>query len=131
MINQILSKLGLGDSSLKSEAETRRRHMRRSGVRTDVIVGNHTFGVRDWSQSGVFFDIVPDVPLAVGDKVQVTMRFRLPHETVDIQQMARVVRAANRGIAAEFSPLTAEIRRKFDRVIDGFNTQSFLESQVA
>ncbi|MBI1214785.1 MAG: hypothetical protein GC185_03075 [Alphaproteobacteria bacterium] len=131
MINQILSKLGLGDSTLAQSAETRRRHVRRSGVRADVIVGGQTFGVRDWSQGGVFFDVVPDARLVVGDKVQVTMRFRLPHETIDIQQAARVIRAANRGMAAEFAPLSPEARKKFDRVIDGYHAQSFLESQVA
>lgn len=131
MINEILSKLGLGDASLTQEAEARRKHVRRNGMRADVVVGNTTYGVRDWSQGGVFFDVAPDARLVVGDKVNVTLRFRLPHETVNIQQMARVVRAANHGIAAEFTPLSPEARRKFDRVIDGYHTQSFLESQVA
>lgn len=131
MINEILNKLGLGDASLPEKSEVRRRHVRRGGVRAEVTVGNSTYGVRDWSQGGVFFDVAPDARLVVGDKVNVTLRFRLPHETVSIEQAARIVRAANHGLAAEFPPLSSENRKQFDRVIDGYNTQSFLESQVA
>ena len=131
MIDAILRKLGLGDDSFNTEADARRKHIRHPGMQADVMVSDRSYGVRDWSLGGIFFETLPDARMVVGDQVQFTLRFRLPHETVSIVQPGRVVRAAKRGIAAEFTPLSPEIRRRFDKVIDGFNAQSFLESQVA
>jgi hypothetical protein len=131
MINRILAKLGLGDGSLYQEIETRRKHIRHEGLLADVVVQDRTFGVKDWSMGGFCFETLPDPHMVVGDKVQFTLRFKLPHETVIIRQAGRIVRAARRGIAAEFMPLSPEARRKFTRVIDSLHAKSFLESQVA
>ena len=131
MINKILSKLGLGDGSLYQEVDTRRKHLRHGGLQAEVVVQDRAFGVKDWSLGGVCFETLPDPHMVVGDKVQFTLRFRLPHETVIIKQAGRIVRAARRGIAAEFMPLSPETRRKFARVIDGLHAAQFVESQVA
>src|SRR5262249_31443769 len=131
MINKILAKLGLGDGSLYQEIDTRRKHMRHDGVLADVVVQDRSFSVKDWSLGGFCFETLPDPHMVVGDKVQFTLRFRLPHETVIIRQAGRIVRAAKRGIAAEFMPLSPDVRRKFHRVIDTLHAKNFLESQVA
>jgi hypothetical protein len=131
MINSILAKLGLGDGSLNQEIDTRRKHMRHEGFQAEVQVQDQVYGLKDWSMGGICFETQPDPRMVVGDKVQFTIKFRLPHETVIIKQVGRVVRAARRGIAAEFMPLSPEARRKFARVVDGLNAASFLESQVA
>lgn len=131
MINQILAKLGLGDGTLYQPVDTRRKHMRHGGVQAEVQVQDRSYGVKDWSLGGVCFETQPDPLLVVGDKVQFTLKFRLPHETVLIRQAGRIVRAAKRGIAAEFMPLSPEARRKFERVIDSLHAKNFLESQVA
>ena len=131
MINKILSKLGLGDGSLYQDLDTRRKHLRHGGIQAEVVVQDRSFGVKDWSMGGVCFETLPDPHMVVGDKIQFTLRFRLPHETVIIKQAGRIVRAAKRGIAAEFMPLSPEARRKFARVLDGLHATQFLESQVA
>lgn len=131
MIELILSTLGLSDSSFNSAGDTRRKHQRHPGHQTEIDVAGRVYSVRDWSLGGIFFDTPPDSRMVLGDKVNFDLRFRLPHETITIQHTAKVVRSATRGIAAEFMPLAPDVRRKFDRVIDWFHTQSFLESQVA
>jgi hypothetical protein len=70
--------------------------------------------------------------MALGAEVQMTIKFYFPHETITVEQAARVVRIAKRGIsAARFAVVPAGNRRQFERVIDNFYTQEFFESQVA
>lgn len=132
IIETILQKLGLGDGSLnKEDAQARRRHVRHPALQAEVVVADRSFHLKDWSMGGFFFDPPPGTSLVVGDRVQFQLRFRLPNETVSIQQSGRVVRAVRRGIGAEFTPLSAETRRKFERVLDSFHAQSFSASQRA
>lgn len=133
MIDRILNALGLGDSAFKKnlEAHMRRKYIRHPGLQAEVVVADRAYGVRDWSTGGIYFEALPDSRLTVGDKVQFMLRFRLPHETVNIVQTGRIVRSVRRGLAAEFLPLSPDTRRKFARVLDGFNAQRFLESQLA
>lgn len=131
MLDQILSKLGLGGNVTVSE-QTRRKFIRYPGQQAEVSLAGRVYGVRDWSVGGLLFEANADNSLVVGDHIMVDLKFRMPHETVTIRQKAKVVRAAKRGVAAQFIGNTDNtVRRLFDRVIDGYNTQSFLESQVA
>ena len=131
MINQILSKRGIGDGSFNLEPDSRRKYIRHNGMRAEIEMADRTYSVRDWSLGGVSFDTQPDARLVEGDRVNVTVRFRFAHETFAISQQIRVVRAAGRVIAGEFAPLSNDDRKQFDRVMDSYNAQSFLESQVA
>jgi hypothetical protein len=131
MIGKILQTLGIGDGSLNQEGEPRRRHIRHPGLQAEVEVADRAYSVRDWSLGGVFFETVPDARLAAGDEINMTVRFRFPHETISISHLGRIVRSAKRGIAAEFLPLNGMTRREFQRVLDTFNAQGFVESQVA
>lgn len=130
MLETLLDKLGLSDLSARQPIISRRRHVRHEGVHAEVVVADKIYSVRDWSMGGLFFETPPDSRITTGDQLRFNLRFRLPHETIDIPQSARVVRSVRRGIAAEFAPMTAENRRQFQRVIDGYQAQSFLESQT-
>lgn len=131
IISQILRKLGIGDGSFNREEASRRRHIRHEGIQAEVVVAERAFGLKDWSLGGLCFLPPPDTPIVTGDRIQFTLRFRLPHETVNIVQTGKVVRALKRGIAAEFLPLSPEAKRKFERVLDGVHAQGFLSSQTA
>jgi hypothetical protein len=61
----------------------------------------------------------------------VTLRFRFPHETVAVEREVRVVRAAGRGVAAEFGPLSNDDRKQFDRILDNYHAENFAASQLA
>ena len=131
MLNQLLTKLGLGDGTFNADVDTRRKYIRHQGLQAEVELADATFSVRDWSMGGVCFDTLPDARLVEGDKMNITLRFRFPHEVISIRQQARVVRAGKRGVAASFTPLNGDERKKFERVLDSYYAQNFLESQVA
>lgn len=133
MFNRVLSLFGVRNlTSQGDETSTRRKHVRHEAVHAEVVVGDHSYNIRDWGMGGVFFETTPEVKLNAGDKIPAILRFRFPHETIVIQHPARVIRTARRGgTAAEFAPLPAQVRRQFQRVLDNLHTQRFLESQIA
>jgi len=134
MIDGILSLFGLRRKN-KTDNDTqnagRRRHMRHPAFHAEVVIGDRSYNICDWGMGGVFFETAPDARLTTGDKIPTILKFRFLHETIVIQQQARVIRTARRGIAAEFTPLPATSRRQFERVQDNLHTQTFLESQIA
>jgi len=133
MIHRLLNILGLGDGSLNGTAEWRRRHVRhdirKAGVEAEVEINGRSYSIRDWSMGGLCFDTEAEPQL--GQKLDMQIRFRLPHETITIRQNGRVVRAMQRGVATEFAPLAPEMRRRFRKVVDGIHALEFVESQVA
>ena len=129
MMNKILTTLGLGDISLNAENTARRRSARFEGQQAEILVGNARYSVRDWSMSGLSFDTLPDSRLVVGDRVNFTLLFRFPHDTVTVQQAGRVVRTSGRGVAVEFLPSAPDSRRVMERVLDGFHARDFMQSQ--
>lgn len=131
MINQILSRLGLGDNSLNVQISTRRRHVRYTGMQAEVVVGERAYSIRDWSLGGVLFETQPDSRIIVGDKIRFALKFRFPHDVITVMQEARVVRTTRQGVAAEFVQPSPDMRRELERVLDNYHAQSFLESQVA
>ena len=130
MIGKMLEVLGLNDEETVQEISSRRRHHRQPGAGSVVVVGENAFPVEDWSQTGVLIDARNNAGLAIGDTFAFTLKFKLPHDTVTIRHQGRVVRTSRQGIAAEFMPLTTAVRREFGRVIDGFYSQNFSESQA-
>lgn len=125
--------------------ETRRKEVRREGMQVDVALGRRSYAVHDWSRSGISFE-TPDYAasagvayyedhkppqLRAGEMVKLTLRFHLLQGTVEIPVDARITRVDGRGTVAQLFPLSRTASRKFDGVIDSFNAQRFLESQLA
>ena len=135
MIHQILNILGLGDGSMNGASEWRRRHIRHNtreiGVQADVEIAGRTYKIRDWSMGGLSFETPANAPATIGAEVDMDIHVRLADETITISQAAgRMVRDLGRGMATEFSDLTPEMRRRFEKVLDMIHTQRFLESQL-
>ena len=131
MLNALLNTLGLGDGSNNVDTDPRRKYIRFEGVPAEIELNQQSLTVRDWSPGGMFFDNAPGLELREGDKLAVTLRFRFPHETVSLQQQIRVVRTARRGVAVEFGPQSQDDRKQINRVIDNYNAENFLASQLA
>lgn len=129
IIEKMLGVLGLNDDQAPQTASTRRRRQRQPGQGSLLVVGETTFPIEDWSQDGVLIGANNSVGLAIGDTFNFTLKFKLPHDTIAIKHQGRVVRTSRQGIAAEFSPMTAAVKREFGRVMDGFYSQNFVESQ--
>jgi hypothetical protein len=130
-VRNLLAFFHLSGKDWQTDADFRRKYIRHSGVRAEVMVGTRAYSLRDWSLGGVSFETEPDARLMVGDKVQLVLRFRFPHKTVTIQQQAHVVRSVRSGVAARFAPLTGAVRREFDRVLDGLHAEKFMLSQAS
>ena len=131
MLNALFVKLGLGDGSLNADINSRRKHIRYGAVQADVEVAGKAYSVRDWSVGGFSFETLPDARLLAGDRVNFTLHFRFPHDTISVAQQGRVLRTGRKGIAAEFLGISPEARREFDLVIDGIHAQDFLQSQAS
>ena len=130
MIQTILSALGIREDS-DFVARTKRRFVRRKGNEKSVIeVNGKSFEVTDWSEGGAYFE-GSDVPLALGQELDFTLKFRLRHGMVDVRHKGRIVRSAMKGVAVQFDPLNRDIKRQLDRVVDGMISENFMASQVA
>jgi hypothetical protein len=133
MIDRLLNILGLGDGSMNGAAEWRRKHIRHDvrkiSIQAEVQIDGRAYSIRDWSMGGLCFDA--DTDAKVGQNVDMQISFRLPHETITIRQPGRVVRAMSRAVATEFAPLAPDMRRRFQKVLDGIHAMSFVESQAA
>jgi hypothetical protein len=126
MIKKIISNFVPGEAI--ETTETRRRHTRTDDNFSTVVVDSNEYPVRDWSQGGVFFMAV-NRNLNLGDKVNLTLRFELPHQTVEFSHSGTIIRTTFDGYAVQLAPLTREIREKFARVMDSIVSMGFDETQ--
>lgn len=69
-------------------------------------------------------------PIAVGEDMDIEMKFHLRDQLVAIKHRGTVIRKSNDSVSFKFKPLTADIRRVFQNVIDDFNAREFAGSQV-
>ena len=132
MFDNVLSFFGLGNGLPSGQGDFRRKHIRYPGLNAEVVIGRNTYPVQDWDLNGIAFGTTPDNYLNVGTNVKMTIRFTLPHETIVIDQEACIFRIAQRGVSvAMYTSMQPNARHQFDRVLDSFYAQKFLESQVA
>jgi hypothetical protein len=133
MIRCLLTILSLGDGSLNGSTEWRRRHVRhdacKARIEAEVETNGRSYSLRDWSMGGLCCDAEAAPPL--GQKLDMQIRFRLPHETVTIRHSGYVVRVLSGGMAIEFAPPAPETRRRLWKVIDDIHVLEFMQSQVA
>ncbi|MFN3700104.1 MAG: PilZ domain-containing protein [Alphaproteobacteria bacterium] len=107
-----------------------RRHERRKSDKCVSLINGKMLPVVDWSFGGA--QIACDERIyALGDTLDVALKFQLRDDIVDIQHKARIVRKNRSRIAVEFEPLTREIRERFQSVIDDYITREFADSQMA
>jgi hypothetical protein len=132
LLNNILSFFGLENGSLPAHEDFRRKRVRYPGAQAEAVIGKNTYAIRDWDLSGLSFETNPDTCLDAGTEVKMTVKFRFPHEMIAIEQKARILRNARRGVSAvTFTSMPAETRGKFLRALHNIYTRNFLESQVA
>jgi hypothetical protein len=125
-------------SVLKRETErsgeldvvARRRYARRNVDRCVAVVGDKMYPVEDWSLGGV--KIQGDGRLFTDEQqIDLTMKFKLRDEVIDIPHRGRVVRKTKENIAFEFLPLPVKMRGLFQQVVDDYVTRQFADSQMA
>ena len=108
---------------------SRRRYTRRSCDTCVAVINGKTYPMEDWSLGGLM--IYGDGrPFAVSGEQSVLLKFKLHDKIVEINHKAKVVRKSLNNIAFEFEPLTAQIRKYFQNVVDDFVVQEFADSQL-
>lgn len=133
MLDKLMSALGLSSAAaVTSEAEdysARRTFQRRQNDKCVSIVNGKTLPVLDWSPGGV--RVFADTrTVSIGEEVDVTLKFQIQNQMVDINHRAQIVRKARDSFAVQFLPLTADIRTTFNQIIDNFNAADFAASQA-
>lgn len=127
MFDKFLGSL-LGTGS-KADARNNREHDRRAGDQCVSIVGGKMYPVRNWSAGGLL--IAGDERMfGVDEELDVTLKFKLRDEVLDISHKARIVRKGYGNVALQFAPLSAAVQAGFQKVMDDVLAQSFGESQL-
>lgn len=90
-------------------------------------VEGQNYPVEDWGMGGlkIFGDFRVN---QVGQQLSVVMKFRLHDEILKIPHAANIIRKTEDGVALQFEPLTRDVRTKFQKVIDDYNTREFAGS---
>lgn len=109
--------------------ETQRRHPRRANDRCVVVVQGQTFPVENWSFGGVLLN-ADERLFGLHQSVNVILKFKLRNTIIDIEHRAAIVRKTSGRIALQFEPLTKNIRRSFQQVVDDAVASEFATSQI-
>lgn len=127
MLANILSSFKGGtDSKTKP---SRRRHSRRSCDKCVTIIDGKMYPVIDWSIGGLQISGDERV-FGVKQEVDVTMKFQLRDDILEIPHKANVVRKNKGRVAFQFAPLSKETRAKLQSVVDDYIAREFVESQM-
>ena len=128
MFESILAKFKSEPASTADDAK-RRRHDRRNVDHCVGVIEGKTYPVENWSPGGVL--IYGDSrPFALNDELDVTIKFRLRNDVIDVPHKAKVVRKSHDKVAFEFHPLTQQIKKNFQAVVDDFVAAEFANSQL-
>ena len=71
-----------------------------------------------------------DRMFGVSEEHDVTIKFKLRDEVMDVTHKAKIIRKSSGGIAMQFLPLTSAVQGAFQRVVDDILAQNFSESQL-
>lgn len=121
-------------SSLKADASndrqnSKRRHPRRNVDRCAAVICGRTFPVENWSLGGILLQ-ADERLFGKEQELDLTIKFKLRNNIVDIQHRGIVVRKSNGKVAIRFEPLSQAISRQFQQVIDDYVARSFADSQA-
>ncbi len=116
------------ESPPPNDGASRRLYTRRSVDKCVSIVNGKTYPVENWSLGGVLL-YADSKTFANDEEVQITMKFKLRESIMDITHKARVIRKSMYHVALEFAPLSQQIHRGFQNVVDDYVSQEFVNSQ--
>jgi hypothetical protein len=120
----------LGQSAIDHSMKSKRASERRDCDHCVSVIDGKTYPVKNWSKGGlqIFGD---STTFAVNDEVSVTLKFKLRGAIVDVPHKARVVRKTQDRVSFQFRPITRQMQKIFQSVVDDYVTTRFAESQLA
>jgi hypothetical protein len=126
MFENIISTLQFsGDEPAKSK----RKHERRTVDHCVGVINGKTYPVQDWSEGGVLI-FGDSKPFGLQDEVDVTMKFKLREDMIDVDARAKVIRKSSDRVAFEFFPIARQAHKAFQSVIEDHITAQFADSQL-
>ncbi|MEM9470100.1 MAG: PilZ domain-containing protein [Pseudomonadota bacterium] len=127
MIENILDNLRISASN--DDFDSRRVHERRHSDSCIAVIDGQSFHVENWSQGGVL--VKGDTrPFAVDEIKDLTIKFKTVDKVVNIEHRGRVLRKGVEQFVIQFSPLTYDVDRKFQQVIDDHMANEFANSHM-
>lgn len=118
MIKAVAKFLGLGTGSGQEPPQQHRRIFpRRANDLCVSVIDGKLFPVENWSMGGML--LAGDSRLfGVNQTIDITLKFRLREEILDIGQKARIIRKSEDRFALEFANMNDIIKTKLQQVID-------------
>ncbi len=126
MFGRLFSSLKADNSNEPHTA--RRKYTRRDCDRCVTVINGKTYPVENWSLGGVLLS-ADEREFGPEDEMDITLKFKLRDDIVDVPHAARVIRKSRNKIAFEFKPLTQQIRSNFQNVVDDYVASQFAASQ--
>lgn len=128
MFETLLSKLK-GDLEFADDSVHRRNYERRSSDHCVSVINGKTYPVENWSPGGLL--IYGDSrTFGINDEIDITIKFRLRNNVIDVPHKAKVIRKSYDKVAFQFFPLTQQIKKNFQSVVDDFVAGEFADSQL-
>jgi hypothetical protein len=130
MFGKILKVLNMNSAQdIANDFESRRSFPRRTSDKCVGLVNGKAMPVLDWSPGGLrlFGD---GRTYSIGQPVDVMLKFHMNDMLIEVKHQAQIVRKSSETFAVQFAPLSADIRKTFQHVIDNFNADEFATSQA-
>ena len=121
---------GLNADNNNEKFSTRRRYSRRSCDKAVVIIGEQIYPVENWSMGGVAIN-ADGRTFDLDETMDMTLKFKLSEAVIALPHKARAVRKTPHRVGFEFIPLTNQVRRGFQSVVDDYVSSRFAASQNA
>ena len=132
MLQNIMTAIGLKNSVSDDGTDgfsSRRQYPRRGCDQCVGFLNGRAHPVLDWSPGGLRMFADPR-PIQVGEEMEIELKFHLREQLVNVKHTAKVIRKSNESISFQFMPISNDIRKTFQTVIDDFNAREFAGSQV-
>ncbi|MAZ75704.1 MAG: pilus assembly protein PilZ [Micavibrio sp.] len=127
MLSTILDSLRISASN--DDQHNLRTHPRREVDSCVAMIDGKIFPVKNWSNGGALLSGLEHT-IGENDEKEITLKFKLSDRVMDITHTGKVLRKVHDKFAMKFAPLTQELEKNFQTVIDDYVTQEFVNSQA-
>lgn len=126
MLSSILDSLRISASN--DDQHNLRAHPRRDVDSCVAMIDGKIFPVKNWSHGGALLSGMEHT-IGENDEKEITLKFKLSDRVMNITHKARVLRKVHDKFAMQFAPLSKDIEKGFQMVVDDYVTQQFANSQ--
>jgi len=127
MFKKHVSTLDREESAASSHVN--RQTPRRSDDLCVVVVNGQMHPVENWSNGGML--LTADERLfSIGQDCVFTIKFKLRENIMEVDHKATIIRKAPGKIALQFDELPQPVQTNFQKVVDDYVSQRFVESQI-